>query len=398
VAEALAAEKRQQAVAIMARHGLAGWLSLVRETGAGGAPADPVLALWAPLPVVGVSAFLLAADGRAVAVVAGYDREAAVRSGLFDEVRAYDDDWRPALRAALDGLATGPIGVNYSPEDHAADGISHGLYLALVAALGGTGHAERLVSAEAAAAALRGCKTAGELARLRRACALAETVLADLGPRLRPGVSEGGIHAFVHERLRDLGAGPAWEAAICPTVHVGPLSAQGHVGPGAVRAQPGDLVHVDFGVVADGYCSDLQRVWYVPPTGRDHPPEEVLLAFEAVRGAIAAAQASLRPGVAGYEVDAVAREHLREAGYPEFRHALGHQVGRACHDGGGLLGPLWPRYAARARQPVAAGQVWTLEVEVATPYGVLGLEEMVTVGEAGAAWLSHPQTAIWLAG
>jgi len=27
---------------------------------------------------------------------------------------------------------------------------------------------------------------------------------------------------------------------------------------------PGDLIHIDFGIVADGYCTDQQQHGYVP--------------------------------------------------------------------------------------------------------------------------------------
>jgi Xaa-Pro aminopeptidase len=394
----MVAAKRSQAAAIMARHGLAGWLSVVRETGAGGGAADPVQALWAPVAVVGLSALLLRPDGRATAVVAGYDRLAVERSGHFHEVLAYEQDWRPALLQALDALGEGRIGLNFSLHDHLADGISHGAYLALQEALAGTRHAGRLTSAAAAAAELRGVKLPEEVERIRAAARLTEGIFAELGPHLVPGVTERQIHAFVHGRLRALGLQAAWDPQFCPSVNVGPRSEHGHAGPGDLAAAPGDLVHLDFGVLAAGYCADLQRMWFVPDRGRDHPPEEVLLAFEAVHGAIRAGLAALRPGAPGCEADAAARAHLRELGYPEFPHALGHQLGRACHDGGGLLGPLWPRYAARSRQPVLAGQVWTLELGVPTPRGRLSLEEMALVTEGGAVWLSEPQDSLWMAG
>lgn len=398
MADAIAEGKRRQAAEIMARNGLAGWLSLVRETGAGGGAPDPVARLWAPVNVVGVTALLLRADGKATAVAANYDRAGLARSGLFDEVVAYELDWRPPLRQALDALPEGPIGLNFSAEDHLADGISHGLYLSLVEALRGTRHADRLVSAEAAAADLRGSKTAVEVERIRRACRITEDLFAELGPRLQVGVTEPEIHGYLHARMRALGAVPSWDGAICPTVNAGPLSEGGHVGPGDLAAGPGDLIHLDFGVCTDGYCSDLQRMWYIPVPGSDHLPEEVLLAFEAVHGAIRAGFAVLRPGVGGVEVDAAAREHLRDCGYPEFGHAFGHQLGRACHDGGGLLGPDWPRYAARSHLPVREGQVWTLELGVPTRHGTVGLEEDVVVTADGAEWLSEPQESLWLAG
>jgi len=73
-------------------------------------------------------------------------------------------------------------------------------------------------------------------------------------------------------------------------------------------------------------------------------PEQIQTAFDTVRDAIIVSSEFIRPGVLGYEVDAVARNFVKDAGYEEYQHALGHQIGRHAHDGGGLLGPKWERF------------------------------------------------------
>ncbi|RME80805.1 MAG: M24 family metallopeptidase [Caldilineae bacterium] len=116
-----------------------------------------------------------------------------------------------------------------------------------------------------------------------------------------------------------------------------------------------------------------------------------------MREALEAARAALRPGVEGQAVDAAARGVITAAGYPAYRYATGHQLGRNAHDGGGVLAPLWERYGEAPRQPVQAGQVYTLEPGVAVPgYGYLGLEEDVVVTENGAAYLGAPQETLIL--
>ena len=68
------------------------------------------------------------------------------------------------------------------------------------------------------------------------------------------------------------------------------------------------------------------------------------------------------------------------------------RFGRAVHDGGALLGPLWPRYGNSPRWPVEVGQVFTLELEAEVPgVGYASLEEDVVVTPEGARWLSRPQ-------
>ena len=73
-------------------------------------------------------------------------------------------------------------------------------------------------------------------------------------------------------------------------------------------------------------------------------------------------------------------------------HALGHQVGRAAHDGGAILGPKWQRYGDTPMRPIQNDEVYTLELGVMLPErGYLGLEEIVVVTEDGCEFLSERQ-------
>ena len=87
-----------------------------------------------------------------------------------------------------------------------------------------------------------------------------------------------------------------------------------------------------------------------------------------------------------------ARSSITGAGYPEYMHAVGHQVGRVAHDGGVVLGPRWERYGKTPEMLLEAGQVFTLELGVIPDgRGYIGIEEMVRVTDTGVEWLTERQ-------
>jgi Xaa-Pro aminopeptidase len=387
-------EKADQAQALLAETGLDCWLTFARETEL---HPDPGIEQVVGAGVVRNSAFLFGPGGERIAIVANFDTSAIRARGVFREVVGYDEDIRGPLLAVLRRLDPRQIGLNYSTDDVTADGLTHGHWLLLHQLLSGTPYLDRLTSAAPLLSRLRGRKSPAEVERIRQAVALTEQVVGLLTSAIRPGLSERDLAAFVHARFAERGVPPAWPAEGCPIVNCGPSSDFGHSYPSeAVRVEPGHLVHIDLGVRRDGYCSDLQRMWYVKRPGESAPPADVQEAFNTVLRAIDAGAAALRPGVRGFEVDAAARKVVVEAGYPEFKHGLGHGLGRAVHDGGTMLGPKWPCYGRNVEAAVEAGNVFTLELGVVTSSGMVGLEEDVLVTPTGCEFLSTRQRDLML--
>lgn len=387
-------EKLTQATALLNEQNLDAWLVLVRETSL---TRDPCLELVAGLDMTWHSAFLIHRGGERLAIVGRFDADNVRAIGGYTEVIPYDQSIRPALREALTRLNPQTIALNYSESDPAADGLTHGMWLTLQATFQDTPFASRFVSAEKFIAALRGRKSASELDRIRAAVRVTERLLAQVSNSLKVGQTEQQIANRLHEARQKLKLGAAWDEPYCPIVNAGPDSAAGHAAPGPFKVKRGQLLHVDFGVKREDYCSDLQRMWYILDKGETHAPEDVRRAWEACWAALEAGAAQLKPGVAGWEVDAAARATLVGAGYPEYQHALGHQLGRVAHDGSTLLGPRWDRYGQSPFGLVEVGNVFTLELGTFVPgRGYIGLEEDVVVTESGLAWLSKPQRKLWL--
>lgn len=388
----LVKEKIRQAHGILDELGIDCHLTLVRETSA---MCDPVLRLIFCGDVVWTSAFMLFRDGTSVAVVGEHDAGMVRELGAYDVVAGYMETMVGCFREQLERKNPRQIAINYDESDAPADGLTHGLYRKLTGSLlAGTPYAERLASASPIIARLIGRKTLREVARIERAIATSEAMLAELTPRLHAGLTTRQVYDMLQAEVRRVGLEFAWSPPACPGVTSGPGMAAGHGGPGDVVIEPGHVLRVDFGVKQDGYCADLQRCWYFLKPGESAAPPEVQRGFDAVLGAVEAAAAALRPGVKGLEVDAVARRAITAAGYPEYMHALGHGLGASAHDGGPLLGPCWDRYGERPHLVVEAGNVFTIEPGVETPGGVIYLEEDVLVTSEGCRYLSRPQTAL----
>lgn len=391
----LTRQKLEQASALVAPFGFDAWITFVRETSG---VSDPCLPFLIEGGLTWQSALIVSASGKRVAVVGNYDAQPLEVSGDWDAVMGYVQSIVPPLLAALEELipttvSQPRIAVNFSESDDKADGLTYGMYRLLESYLVGTRFAGALVSAERLVCALRGRKTEAELAAIRSAIVETDALFVEFAAEASVGKTEKQLYDFVHARMHERSLGFSWDPEGDPIVNCGPDSPSGHAAPTDLALAAGHLLHIDLGVIKNGYASDLQRCWFV---GEAVPPR-LQHAFDAVAGAIQAGFDALKPGKAGWEIDAVARAFVVEAGYPEYLHALGHQVGRVAHDGGGLLGPRWERYGETPSWPIEVGQVYTLELGVRVEgHGYLSLEEMVLVTESGAQWLSTPQKELWL--
>jgi len=397
IGDPMVTEKLAQVPAILKETGIDAWLIFARESHT---LHDPCFDLVVGPNVTWQSAFLVTAAGDRIAIVGSLDRANHELHGHFSEIIGYVGGITEDLCRTLARLDPRRIAINYSVDDTISDGLTHGMYLTLLKALAGTPYADRLESSQPVVAAVRGRKSATERARIRAACDDTVAIFERLTPRLRAGRSEKQVAAMIREEMAKVpGLEPAWEAEHCPAVFTGPASAGAHAGPTDRPIEPGHVMNVDFGVRKAGYCSDLQRTWYFLRPGEVTAPSVVQRGFETIVESIRTAARFLKPGVKGGDVDQVARSYITERGYPEYPHALGHQIGRTAHDGAGLLCPRWERYGTLPELPVEAGQCYTIEPRLPIEgHGIATCEEIVAVNADGCEWLSHPQEHLLLVG
>ena len=387
--------KTRQAVEILNEKGIDLWLTFVRETSHGGDPILPVI--YGESSLTWPSALIITRKGKRIAIVGRLEVEAVRATGAYDEIIPHDTGIAAPLREALVRLDPQQIAVNISRNDVLADGLTWGMYQTLLDILATTPHAFRLVPAEEIIGALNGRKIPVEVGLIRNAVKATAEILNEVYDHIQPGMTEKQIAGLLHDQVQRRGLEYAWSIENCPIVNAGPASAMGHSGPTDLVLERGQLLHFDFGVKQQGFCSDIQRMLYFLAPGETQPPPEVQRGFDTVIQAIQAAAAAMKPNVLGAEIDGIARAIVTKAGYPEFLHGLGHQLGRHAHDGGGMLGPRWEKYGDLPDRPLEAGQIYTIEPSLFVPgYGVVGVEEDVLLTENGVEYLGEPQTKLIL--
>jgi Xaa-Pro aminopeptidase len=245
-----------------------------------------------------------------------------------------------------------------------------GTYAALQRAL----RPVRLLSASGVISAMRRCKTAGEVAAIRRAIAVAQEAFEAVRGELRVGLSEAEIAARLVYEMQTRGAeGPAFP----PIVAAGATAALPHYTPGSRRLKRDEVLLLDWGARVDWYVSDLTRVVCLGTM-----PAQLKKAYAAVREAHDRAIAAVRPGVRAAAVDRVARDVIRRARFGErFNHSLGHGIGLNVHEA--------PRLSQVSKDVLELGMIITIEPGVYLPgVGGVRLEDDVIVTPGGCEVLS----------
>ena len=336
------------------------------------------------------SAAIIGQDGTKTAIVGSLEVETIKQNKFYDEVVGYGSEGAaPKLKQIIARRKPKSIAVNTSYDEGAADGLTSGMEMYLKRAL--KEYSKRLVSGEDLAIALRARLVPEEIELVKKAIVECEKIYDELEDVIKPGKRDKYVHQFAHKLVAEKGLSTAWAYDRCPSVNVAG-DPMGHIGYHNTTIRNGDFVKLDFGVNYEGYCSDIQRVYFVGP---GNIPNSVKRIFETARAANDAALAALKPGAIGYKVDSAGRKVIVKRGYSEYEHALGHVLGRSTHEIGPLLGPRWPnRYGKQVEKPVQKDMIFTIEPSVTSKLGTCNLEQDVLVTASGYEQLSKPQEDI----
>jgi Xaa-Pro aminopeptidase len=219
-------------------------------------------------------------------------------------------------------------------------------------------------------------KSPDEVALIREATAISESVFGDLLPLIRPGVTElelAGAITSLHRRYG--GEHDAFE----PIVAGGVRGALPHARATSRRIRRGEMLTLDFGCTRGGYHSDITRTVAVGKVSA-----KAHRMYRAVLEAHNAAMEAARGGLDARALDAVARRVIARHGLGRyFLHALGHGLGLQIHER--------PWISPRSPDRLRAGSVVTIEPGVYIPdTGGVRIESDVLLLEQGCEMLSSP--------
>ncbi|MBB6217314.1 Xaa-Pro aminopeptidase/Xaa-Pro dipeptidase [Anaerosolibacter carboniphilus] len=173
---------------------------------------------------------------------------------------------------------------------------------------------------------LRSLKSEAEIKMIEEAALIGDKVYSHILEYIEPGMSERQVENELVRMIKECGGK---KESFDIIVASGERGAFPHGKASDKIIQTGEFVTIDFGVNFNNYCSDMTRTFAMGYV-KDRQLKEI---YEVVRKAQEAAVQNIRAGVTAGEIDAIARNIIKEAGWGEyFGHNLGHGIGIMVHE------------------------------------------------------------------
>lgn len=212
---------------------------------------------------------------------------------------------------------------------------------------------------------IRSLKDDDEIQLVQNACSITDNIFLELLKHINVGMTEKQVVGEVFKLVYDFGAeGVSFD----PVISSGPRTAMPHGRASDRIIQNGDFLLLDFGIVKDGYQSDMTRTVSVGEmTDQFKNLYETLLPIQ---------QSTIQqfvPERMGKEIHQYASEKIAQAGYGEyFTHGLGHGLGI----GGGER----PLMNATSEDVLKPGMIGTCEPGIYLPgIGGIRIEDDILV-------------------
>ena len=222
-------------------------------------------------------------------------------------------------------------------------------------------------------------KTRSEVEFMRQAGRHVAETLLELRAALCPGITTGDLDRLAEKQIEQRGVVssfkgydpyglPRYPAVLCVSVNDEIV----HGIPGQRDLCEGDIVSLDFGVIAGGFHGDSALTIPVGEVG-----EEARDLMEAARESLYRGIEQMLPGNRLSDIGHAVQTRAESAGYGVVRQFVGHGIGRAMHEL-----PQIPNYGRPGRGPRLL------------PGMVFAIEPMINVGTEGVRMLDDEWTAV----
>lgn len=221
-------------------------------------------------------------------------------------------------------------------------------------------------------------KSPNEIEIMRRASKATANILKKLSNVANEGITTGELDKIAEDLCKKLNVKPAFKGyrgfpgCVCISVNDQVV----HGIPGGYKLQKGDIVGLDFGVIADGYYGDSARTVGI---GQIAPKAQELL--DATREGLMRGIEQAVLGNRLFDISHAIQNYVEPLGFSVVREFVGHGIGRSLHED-----PQVPNYGPKGKGiPLKEGMV-------------LAIEPMINAGDAAVRVESDGWTAVTVDG
>jgi methionyl aminopeptidase len=197
-------------------------------------------------------------------------------------------------------------------------------------------------------------KSPREIKALRNSGQIVARICQRLVKEVKPGITTKQLDNIASELIKKYNAKPAFlgyrgfPATICTSINKQVV----HGIPGETVLNPGDIISLDVGVMAEEYCGDMAVTVPVGEVSKD-TRKLLQVTEESLYKGIKQANVSSYLGDISHAIQACAEEN----GFSVVRDFVGHGIGRQMHED-----PQIPNYGHPGQGPrLSAGMVLALE-------------------------------------
>lgn len=213
---------------------------------------------------------------------------------------------------------------------------------------------------------IRAVKEEEEINNIKEAIKIAENAFLQTKYIIKEGITEKTIAKTLENTIKEHSDTLPFPVIVAS----GENSSMPHWRNSDRTLKKGDFVIIDWGAEYDGYFCDMTRTFIIGESSEKH--KEI---YEIVNNANLQAIDTCRVEIKAKEIDAAARNLIKQSGYGEnFGHATGHGVGLDVHE--------FPKISAQSEEIIKPGMIFTIEPGIYIEgFGGVRIEDMVVIKE-----------------